>query len=381
MAEKIFHDLFHSVTLCCGVDQKFLLHKQLLEFGRIPQNWCPMLELKNLQKSFAGEIVLRDVSLVVPQGELVSILGPSGCGKTTLLRILAGFEPPDSGTISWNNREITANSPNRRPFNMVFQRYALFPHLTVEGNVAFGPQLRRESAGEIRAKVRQALELVRLDGYGSRRIETLSGGQQQRVALARAIINNPQMLLLDEPMSALDKHLREKMRLDILTIQRKLGITFIMVTHDQEEAMAMSDRIAIMNHGAIEQVGTPEEIYRNPKTAFVAESIGSLNVFSHGGLTIHVRPEHIKVSKAASDRGNNGVCEARAVVKEILFKGPATQYVLEVEDVGNTSSIVHALSYGGHQAGEQIVVDDRIFIQWEQGSVLKLDPELQVLPK
>ena len=330
-----------------------------------------MLELKKIQKKFDREAVVRGVSLVVPQGELLSILGPSGCGKTTLLRILSGFESPDSGSIWFDGRDITAMAPNRRPFNMVFQRYALFPHLSVEDNVAFGPRIRGEKGLALAKRVAEALELVRLDGFGSRSISNLSGGQQQRVALARAIINRPQVLLLDEPMSALDRNLREKMRLDIIQIQRKLGITFIMVTHDQEEAMAMSDRIAIMNEGVIEQIGPPESIYRSPSTSFVAQSIGTLNKLSIEGRNVYVRPENVRIARKSHSRLTGDVDNLSAVVREVLFKGPVTHYVLELLHASNHEPLT-ATTFGDVHQGEQFLVDDVVSISWDKAREINL---------
>jgi spermidine/putrescine transport system ATP-binding protein len=324
-----------------------------------------MLELRNIQKTFDGEAVVRGVSLAVPQGELLSILGPSGCGKTTLLRILAGFESPDSGVVLFGGRDITKVAANRRPFNMVFQRYALFPHLSVQDNVAFGPRVCGERGATLAQKVRECLELVRLDGFGLRTISTLSGGQQQRVALARAIINNPQVLLLDEPMSALDRNLREKMRLDIIQIQRKLGITFIMVTHDQEEAMAMSDRIAIMNNGLIEQVGPPEVIYRSPSTPFVAQSMGILNNLKIGDQTVFVRPERISIIKKEMSVVGDDARQLPAVVREILFKGPVIHYVLEIF---GSSGQVTVTTFGDAGQDAPISVDEVVHIKWDKAS-------------
>jgi spermidine/putrescine transport system ATP-binding protein len=332
-----------------------------------------MLELRNIRKVFDHEAVVRDVSLVVPQGELLSILGPSGCGKTTLLRILAGFESPDSGSVLFDGRDITAVAANHRPFNMVFQKYALFPHLSVEDNVAFGPRIRGETGAKLAQKVKDALELVRLDGFATRGISTLSGGQQQRVALARAIINNPKILLLDEPMSALDRNLREKMRLDIIQIQRKLGITFIMVTHDQEEAMAMSDRIAIMNQGGIEQVGTPEVIYRVPNSAFVAQSMGALNKLTVGGQAVFIRPEHIKVLKREKSASALTGTKLPAVVREILFKGPVVHYVMELLDHGDTGQVT-AVTFAEAFQDTVVSVDDFVEITWDKAFEVPIEP-------
>jgi spermidine/putrescine transport system ATP-binding protein len=331
-----------------------------------------MLELVTIFKAFGRESVLRDISLTVAKGEFLSVLGPSGCGKSTLLRILAGFETPDQGRLLWDSKDITRIPPNRRPFNMVFQRYALFPHLSVEENIGFGPRVRGESSAVVSQKVRDVLELVRLENLGERRVETLSGGQQQRVALARAIINNPQVLLLDEPMSALDRSLREKMRLDILNIQRRLGITFIMVTHDQEEAMAMSDRIAIMNQGAIEQVGSPEVIYKSPKTRFVGEAIGTLNMIELGRGVFYVRPEHLKLLKRPPLDQRDADRILPVIIREILFRGAITQYAMECSGGPMAKALVTSVIYGESEEMRGAMVDDQLFVTWDQSSEIHL---------
>ena len=248
-----------------------------------------LLSINKVRQSFGNVVAVDNVSLDLEPGEFVTLLGPSGCGKTSLLRMVAGFARPETGSISLGDTEITNVPPERRPFNMVFQRYALFPHLTVAGNVAYGLANHGIHGEDQRAKIRDALEMVDLAEYGDRRINALSGGQQQRVALARALVNEPQMLLLDEPLSALDRQLRLKMQVELRRLQRRLGITFLFVTHDQEEALTMSDRIVVMNAGRIEQIGTPEEIYLRPKTRFVASFVGENNLipaqFVDGSVT------------------------------------------------------------------------------------------------
>jgi putative spermidine/putrescine transport system ATP-binding protein len=238
----------------------------------------PALTVRDVRKSFGAVQALRGVSLDVARGEFVSFLGPSGCGKTTLLRIIAGFETPTDGEIRIDGAPINHLPPYRRPVGIVFQNLALFPHLSVAGNLGFGLSVRREGAAEIRRKVEEVLALVELQGFADRRMHQLSGGQRQRVALARALIMQPGVLLLDEPLSALDLKLRRQLQGELKRLQRRTGTTFVFVTHDQEEAMAMSDRVAVFRDGLIEQVGTPEEIYRRPLTRFVAEFVGETNI-------------------------------------------------------------------------------------------------------
>ena len=239
-----------------------------------------MVELRGISKRYGDLVAVRDVTLAIRRGEFLTLLGPSGCGKTTLLRMLAGFETPDAGRVLIDGEDVTALPPNRRNVNQVFQSYALFPHLTVEGNIAFGLQMKRLPKSEIAEKVRRAIDLVALQGKESAKPATLSGGQRQRVALARAIVCEPKVLLLDEPLSALDAKLRGQMQIELKTLQRTLGITFVFVTHAQEEALTMSDRIAVLHRGAIEQLGTADEIYHRPKTRFVAEFIGQANMMT-----------------------------------------------------------------------------------------------------
>src|SRR6266850_1133584 len=239
-----------------------------------------LLEIAGVSKRFGAAAAVEDVSLNVERGELFALLGPSGCGKTTLLRMIAGLESPDRGRLLLGGRDVTDDPPHRRPVNTVFQHYALFPHRTVAGNVAFGLEMAGRPRAEIAPLVDRALEMVRLSGMGARRVDQLSGGQRQRVALARAVVLEPEVLLLDEPMSALDRKLREEMRAEVKGLHRRLGTTFVFVTHDQEEALTMSDRIAVMNSGRVEQLGTPEELYERPATRFVADFIGTTNLMA-----------------------------------------------------------------------------------------------------
>lgn len=252
------------------------------------------LELKNLKKSFApGEAVLQGINLTIRQGEFVTLLGASGCGKTTTLRIIAGLEQPDSGSVWLEGQDVTALEPNQRDVNTVFQNYALFPHMNVADNIGYGLKIRKSPKAEIKKKVKEMLELVQLEGYEKRKPSELSGGQKQRVAIARALANNPRVLLLDEPLGALDLQLRRTMQLELKRLQKKLGITFIYITHDQEEAINMSDRIVVMNQGQFEQIGTPDEIYNHPKTSYVAAFVGNANILK--GIVAEKNGHHIKV--------------------------------------------------------------------------------------
>ena len=244
--------------------------------GTMNQN---IIELKNIKKVFDDTVVVEDFNLEVKKGEFVTFLGPSGCGKTTTLRMIAGFEFPTEGQILLNGEDISHLPPNLRPINTVFQRYALFPHMNVYDNVAFGLNLKHLPKSVISEKVRRVLEVVDLEGFEKRKISTLSGGQQQRIAIARAIVNEPDILLLDEPLGALDLKMRKEMQLELKSMHEQLGITFIYVTHDQEEALTMSDKVVVMSDGMIQQIGTPEEIYNEPKNAFVADFIGESNIF------------------------------------------------------------------------------------------------------
>jgi len=259
-----------------------------------------IIDLNKITKEYEGQSVIPSLSLTIQEGEFITFLGPSGCGKTTLLRMIAGFEAPTSGEIYLSQKEITALPPYKRDMNMVFQQYALFPHMNVEDNILFGLRMKKISKGEQEKRLLEILELTELSGFRKRFPKQLSGGQQQRVAIARAIINQPKVLLLDEPLTALDNQLRKNLQLELKNLQKKLGITFVYVTHDQEEAMTMSDRIVIMNEGRIEQVGTPEQIYLQPKNVFVASFIGENNLFRRGKEVFSVRPEHITLRKKGS---------------------------------------------------------------------------------
>lgn len=239
-----------------------------------------LIELVHISKSYDGNLVLDELDLSIHKNEFVTLLGPSGCGKTTTLRILGGFEKPDKGSVIFDGKDITDMPPNKRALNTVFQKYALFSHMTIAENIAFGLKIKKKSQSYIKDKIKYALKLVNLEGYENRTPDSLSGGQQQRIAIARAIVNEPKVLLLDEPLGALDLKLRQNMQYELIRLKNELGITFIYVTHDQEEALTMSDTIVVMNQGYIQQMGTPEKIYNEPENSFVADFIGESNILS-----------------------------------------------------------------------------------------------------
>lgn len=317
-----------------------------------------IIDIRNVSKSYGSNLVLDDISLYIKENEFVTLLGPSGCGKTTLLKMLGGFENPSEGQIIFNGKDISEVKPNKRNINTVFQSYALFPHLNVYDNVAFGPKNRKMDKNEIEKRVTEALKLVKLSGFEKRSINALSGGQKQRVAIARAVINQPQVLLLDEPLSALDLKLRQEMQYELKDLQRKLGITFVFVTHDQEEALTMSDTIVVMNDGVIQQIGTPEDIYNEPKNKFVAGFIGESNIIRGKMLKdklvlIHdvefecvdkgfetneivdvvIRPEDFYITPEESG-------QLVGLVTDITFKGVHYEIIL---DVNSKEFVVHSL--------------------------------------
>ncbi|MCR4739893.1 MAG: ABC transporter ATP-binding protein [Lachnospiraceae bacterium] len=309
-----------------------------------------ILKLDNISKSYAGKQIIDGLNLEIRKNEFVTILGPSGCGKSTTLRIIGGFERPDKGRVIFEGTDITDLSPDKRSINTVFQKYSLFTHMTVEENIAFGLKLKKKSASYIKDKVKYALKLVNMEGYEGSRPAHLSGGQQQRVAIARAIVNEPELLLLDEPLGALDLKLRQKMQLELIKIKKELGITFVYVTHDQEEALTMSDRIIVMNKGIIQQMGTSKSIYDEPQNAFVADFIGESNIIDgimvkdclvniqgvdfecvdvgfgiNEKVDVVIRPEDLTIVE--KDRGYlNGT------VMSIVFKGAFYEIIVKVKD-------------------------------------------------
>lgn len=357
----------------------------------------PIAELRGASKHFGDVIAAADLDLTIRRGEFLSFLGPSGCGKTTALRMLAGFETPTSGDVLLDGIRVNDLPPYRRPVNMVFQHYALFPHLTVAENIGYGlrQQRPRPSPGEIAKAVDKALETVRLPGYGPRRIWEMSGGQQQRVALARAIINQPKLLLLDEPMAALDKKLRRDMQIELLTLQRSLGITFVLVTHDQEEALSMSDRVCIMRAGRIVQLGSPRDLYDRPMSRYVADFVGKSNFFSGtitsfsqagcslttaGGLVItgrttqvlepgnpalaSLRPEQINLSREPMGGANLPVRVAARI-----FLGEHTEYLVKSDLLGEFLVLVSRQAEAREGVFEPGAA---IHAHWQDGTALIL---------
>ncbi len=283
----------------------------------------PLVRFEDVSKRFGALTAVDGVNLEIAPGEFFALLGPSGCGKTTLMRLLAGFAEPDEGRILLNGEDIAGLPPHRRPSSMMFQTYALFPHLNVEKNISFGLKQRGWNKDRASARVEEMLRLVRLEGLNLRRPDQLSGGQKQRVALARALAVQPKILLLDEPLAALDRKLREETQLELKAIQRTLGVTFLIVTHDQDEAMVVSDRIAVMNEGKIAQIGAPHEVYEQPASRFVAEFLGEANLFPDGAHWHLVRPEKMTLSATATPGGMAGE------VMEIAYFGDRTRYVVK----------------------------------------------------
>jgi len=361
-----------------------------------------LLELKNIKKSFTpGEDVLDDICLTVARGEFVTLLGSSGCGKTTTLRIIAGLEQTDSGSVWINGQDVTKLPPDKRDVNTVFQNYALFPHMNVAENIGYGLKLRKVPRGEIKKKVAQMLELVQLEGYERRKPSELSGGQKQRVAIARALVNNPKVLLLDEPLGALDLQLRRAMQIELKHLQKKLGITFIYITHDQEEAINMSDRIAVMRDGCIEQIGTPDEIYNHPKTSYVATFVGNANILH--GVAESIQGENaivkigndrviVKLETSQQDTGDTGAKQYLAAGEKVTLAVRSENILLqETAVIGDTGTdhrdtVDISVSGGGLDAhnknsvsGLQATVTEKNFAGGQLRVTLKLSDGTQLI--
>jgi len=295
-----------------------------------PKPKQPALRLEGVRKSYGSVLAVAGVDLVVDEGEFFTLLGPSGSGKTTLLRLIAGFERPDGGRIQLAGRDVTNVPPHLRDTNTVFQDYALFPHMSVADNIGYGLRVKGVSRQARARRVERALAMVRLVGLGHRRPNQLSGGQRQRVALARAVVNEPEVLLLDEPLGALDLKLRQEMQIELKQIQKEVGITFVYVTHDQEEALTMSDRLAVMANGEIEQIGSPVEVYERPATEFVAGFIGISNVLLRDGVRFVVRPEKIRML-AEGEQPAGGMTVESGQVEEVIYVGMSTRYVVRLD--------------------------------------------------
>ncbi|MNO14858.1 Spermidine/putrescine import ATP-binding protein PotA [compost metagenome] len=311
-----------------------------------------MIELVGVEKHFAGQSVVHPLSLTIKEGEFLTLLGPSGCGKTTILRMIAGFEQPTKGQILLDGADLTNLPPNRRDLNLVFQHYALFPHMTVEDNIAFGLKMKKMPLKEQRERVEEAVTMTQLNQLVKRYPHQLSGGQQQRVAIARAIANKPKVLLLDEPLGALDLQLRKNLQSELKHLQRSLGITFVYVTHDQEEAMMLSDRIVIMNNGQVEQIGTPREIYAAPTTLFSATFVGENNIFSQDGRLFAVRPEKLHATRSTEGAKRTGE------VVDVLYLGSIHKLIIQLDDEPMTVSIVFDFTDNRPwEIGEKVGVD------------------------
>jgi ABC-type Fe3+/spermidine/putrescine transport system ATPase subunit len=327
------------------------------------------VELRGLTKRFDDVVAVDSVDLHIDAGEFLSLLGPSGCGKTTTLRLIAGFERPDEGAVLIGGDDVARLPPYRRDVNTVFQSYALFPHLRVLDNVAYGLKQRGFDKRERHDRARTMLELVRLPEIETRKPKQLSGGQQQRVALARALVMEPKVLLLDEPLGALDLKVRRQLQIELKRIQETVGVTFVYVTHDQEEALAMSDRVAVMSRGRIEQIGTPREIYDNPASSFVADFIGETNFIEQGGTMVAVRPERVQLGPER-DRGGQGM--AGEVVTTMVI-GPAVQCLVRADD--GQEVLVRQQRGGGASPLEAVQAGERVYVQWAEDAALVLAAE------
>ena len=311
----------------------------------------PDVKLIGLHKSYGDVVAVGGVDLEVARGEFFTLLGPSGSGKTTTLRLIAGFEDPDEGSVELAGSDVTALPPYDRDVNTVFQDYALFPHMTVTENVEYGLRVTKVEKDERRRRAAEALEMVRMSGMESRKPGELSGGQRQRIALARAIVNRPQVLLLDEPLGALDLKLREQMQVELKGIQGEVGITFIYVTHDQDEALTMSDRIAVFNAGRIEQIGRPAEVYERPSTRFVSDFVGVSNLLERDGRRFTVRPEKVRLLEDG-DGGAELVTE-RGVIRDVAYAGMVTRYLVALDDGGELVVVRQNLETSSAEALEQ----------------------------
>jgi putative spermidine/putrescine transport system ATP-binding protein len=327
------------------------------------------VRVRGLRKSYGSVAAVGGVDLEIARGEFFTMLGPSGSGKTTTLRMIAGFERPDAGSIELGGKDVSSLPPFDRDVNTVFQDYALFPHMTVQQNVEYGLRVKKVPKADRRQRATQALAMVRLEGYGDRKPGQLSGGQRQRVALARAIVNTPRALLLDEPLGALDLKLRQELQIELKQIQQELGMTFIYVTHDQEEALTMSDRIAVFNQGKIEQIGTPAEMYEHPRTEFVAGFIGTSNIIERDGRTFTVRPEKIRLSTDEATEGEPGVITAA------VYLGPVTKFIVALDGGGELTVVQQNLETSSEDV--RGMEKERVRLSWSRDVEFVIQEEKQ----
>jgi putative spermidine/putrescine transport system ATP-binding protein len=342
----------------------------------------PQIRLRGLRKMFGQVVAVDGIDLDIADGEFFAVLGPSGSGKTTVLRMIAGFEKPTSGTIALGGVDATRIPPFQRDVNTVFQDYALFPHMSVADNVAYGLRVRRVPKPDRHRRVAEALEMVRLPDVGSRKPAELSGGQRQRIALARALINRPRVLLLDEPLGALDLKLREQMQVELKAIQRDVGITFVFVTHDQDEALTLCDRLAVMHDGRLEQVGAPEDVYERPATRFVAEFVGTSNVISGAAAhrilgspqAVSVRPEKITVQpQGATPAVEEGAVRVDGVVREVVYAGPETRVVVDVEPDLTLAALVLNVEAGA----ARFTRGQSVTLSWDAAASRQVDSSVE----
>jgi putative spermidine/putrescine transport system ATP-binding protein len=331
---------------------------------------APAVRLDGLRKTYGEVVAVDGVDLEIPAGEFFTLLGPSGSGKTTTLRLIAGFERPDEGRVELGGRDVSDVPPYARDVNTVFQDYALFPHMTVADNVAYGLRVKRVPRRDRQTRVDEVLDRMRLPGLGKRKPVQLSGGQRQRVALARALVNRPQVLLLDEPLGALDLKLRQEMQLFLKSLQQDLGITFVYVTHDQDEALTMSDRLAVFNDGRIEQVGAPAEVYERPRTAFVAGFVGVSNELERDGRRYAVRPEKIHMRDAGSAPARGMNAEAGRI-REVVYAGMVTRFVVELDRGGELQVVQQNLETSSAEALD--AKGRTVLLEWRPEHQLEID--------
>jgi putative spermidine/putrescine transport system ATP-binding protein len=329
----------------------------------------PDIRLRGLVKRYGDLAAVAGVDLDIHRGEFFTMLGPSGSGKTTTLRMIAGFERPDEGTVELGGEEVSGRPPFERDVNTVFQDYALFPHLSVADNVDYGLRVKKIPKPKRRTRTDEALAMVRLPDLGGRKPSQLSGGQRQRVALARAIVNRPRVLLLDEPLGALDLKLRQEMQVELKRIQQEVGITFVYVTHDQEEALTMSDRLAVFNDGRIEQIGAPAEVYEHPASEFIAGFVGTSNVLERGGRRFTIRPEKVRIV----DGDHDGLHTEAGVVRDVAYAGMVTRYLVDLEAGGALQVVRQNLEESSAQAFEQR--GRRVTVGWREGQTYAIGQE------